>query len=511
MGMSVKSLAKFGYMNITILIGLILVIFSMTSFYISTQPEEVLASPGCEGTIPSEECSGRPTGDECEADSCCTWLAFPQVCAARSCTSMTEAECNNCAYCSWVTTTTTATTTTESTTTTTTPDAFPKWVEDSNSTNTTVAGEITEFRHQWTDDNALSGYIFFLFNGSNSSTPFCEGTLACSGLSETDCDNCSQCSWSGAGSGAINNTPTSFTDTAGDTTNEANAYDNDTATSSSTVLANGDDDPSVTFHDWGANTTEYTAITLNMEYSDDSTAASDQYQISYSIDGGTGWTIWVAWTTGGQSKTLIRKDVTPSNTDQIQIKIATDRVGGGDGDTLSVYRLWTNSTYTSAGSCSDSGACGSCSGQSACQNCTAASCSWNLNETEFVNYTWVSMTGTGNWSNVTKTVNSTENALIKWYVKANDSSDQWNTTPKYSYYTTSAVVGDTCDCSSIQAGTSIDCSENCIIDETCDVGGIDVIFTNSGIITITADVSNIKNYYLPVGCTRILKGGKRWG
>jgi hypothetical protein len=46
--------------------------------------------------------------------------------------------------------------------------------------------------------------------------------------------------------------------------------------------------------------------------------------------------------------------------------------------------------------------------------------------TDMFNDTWTPMTGTGNWSNVTKRVNSTLEAAIIWCVYANDSSNNWN-------------------------------------------------------------------------------------
>jgi hypothetical protein len=54
---------------------------------------------------------------------------------------------------------------------------------------------------------------------------------------------------------------------------------------------------------------------------------------------------------------------------------------------------------------------------------------------EFKNDSWVSFSGTGNWSNVTKLVNDTSGALIKWKVYANDTADNWNTTAVFSYST----------------------------------------------------------------------------
>jgi hypothetical protein len=64
----------------------------------------------------------------------------------------------------------------------------------------------------------------------------------------------------------------------------------------------------------------------------------------------------------------------------------------------------------------------------------------------FVNDSWTSMTGTGNWSNVTKTSPSTVGTIIKWCVYSNDTSNNWNGTScvnPFSYITTSAV-GDSC-------------------------------------------------------------------
>jgi len=57
----------------------------------------------------------------------------------------------------------------------------------------------------------------------------------------------------------------------------------------------------------------------------------------------------------------------------------------------------------------------------------------------WVNGTWISMTGTGNWSNVTKTINSTVGANIAWRVYTNDTSNNWNASGIFSYVTTVAA------------------------------------------------------------------------
>jgi hypothetical protein len=57
--------------------------------------------------------------------------------------------------------------------------------------------------------------------------------------------------------------------------------------------------------------------------------------------------------------------------------------------------------------------------------------------TSYVNDSWVSMTGTENWSNVSKLTTSTIGCTIKWRVYANDSLNNWNVSQEYSYLTTS--------------------------------------------------------------------------
>jgi hypothetical protein len=143
-------------------------------------------------------------------------------------------------------------------------------------------------------------------------------------------------------------------------------------------------------------------------------------------------------------------------------------------------------------------------------NCERVSCDWN-NEEIMVNDTWTEMTGATNWSNVTKVVNSNADKTIKWCVYANDTSNNWNGTScsaPFSYVTTAG--GDTCDCSSIQAGTSINCAENCDIG-ACNVGGIAVTFINTGTITTSEDVTNILRTTWANGCKVIIGSGKRYG
>jgi len=58
-------------------------------------------------------------------------------------------------------------------------------------------------------------------------------------------------------------------------------------------------------------------------------------------------------------------------------------------------------------------------------------------------------------------------------------------------------------------GTAIDCSENCDIG-TCNVGGIDVVFTGSGEVWVSGDVYNIGNTTFSSGCNVTLASGVNW-
>ena len=62
----------------------------------------------------------------------------------------------------------------------------------------------------------------------------------------------------------------------------------------------------------------------------------------------------------------------------------------------------------------------------------------NGNET-FENDTYVSMIGTGNWSNVSKQINSTVDSIISWLVYANDTAGNMNVSEIYSFSTVDTI------------------------------------------------------------------------
>jgi len=54
--------------------------------------------------------------------------------------------------------------------------------------------------------------------------------------------------------------------------------------------------------------------------------------------------------------------------------------------------------------------------------------------------TWVAFTANPDWSNVTKTINSTVGCTIRWKIYANDTSNNWNASEVFSYTTTTIIT-----------------------------------------------------------------------
>lgn len=127
----------------------------------------------------------------------------------------------------------------------------------------------------------------------------------------------------------------------------------------------------------------------------------------------------------------------------------------------------------------------------------------------WTNDTAVVISGTNYLTNVSKLANSTANANVSWCYYFNDTSDNWNGTScvnPFSYLTTSAG-GDTCDCTSIQAGTIVNCAENCDITTACDANGQNIVFSGGGTVLISAQLLNYKDINIINGCNVICYSG----
>jgi hypothetical protein len=105
-------------------------------------------------------------------------------------------------------------------------------------------------------------------------------------------------------------------------------------------------------------------------------------------------------------------------------------------------------------------------------NCERVSCDWNPEECsgtpnyEFKNYSWVAFTSemcptayTDCWSNVTKYVNTTAGAFIKWCVYANNTDNVWTSScsPPYNYTTTINYYSSSTNLCGYYQGSSASC------------------------------------------------------
>ena len=67
-------------------------------------------------------------------------------------------------------------------------------------------------------------------------------------------------------------------------------------------------------------------------------------------------------------------------------------------------------------------------------------------------------------------------------------------------------AGDTCSCSSIQGGTTVDCTENCEV-EACDANGQDILFSGTGNILISGAITNHGDVTIQDNCVVTCRGG----
>ena len=125
----------------------------------------------------------------------------------------------------------------------------------------------------------------------------------------------------------------------------------------------------------------------------------------------------------------------------------------------------------------------------------------NVSWMTYTNDTWTAMTGVGNWSNVTKLVNSTVGAPISWYVTANDTANNQNTTAIFNYTTTSGVTA----CSP----WLIDCATISSISNATDAMGCGVSFTGTGIVALSGNITNYTIASISTGCEVVITGAGR--
>jgi parallel beta-helix repeat protein len=363
-----------------------------------------------------------------------------------------------------------------------------------NQTNSTFAGQPTLFSLNWTDNVALSHYIFSFYNGSNQTS--CTGTLNCDAYgTEASCNNCSQCNWTGGGTSNIGKigTDTSSTGNSGtlnfthvlvsgsnrmmvvsagventgsvDITGvtyggvSMNLADKVSVTSSSFYYVTAvyylldNDLPSdgtnyVNISTSGTPSSleingfaaEYVNMSQEAPESTDTNSSTSQTTLYDTVAVSDG--SWVISASGcGQTGSYTHSAGQTEVFDFIDSSsaLAVAEYRGASAGTLTTSSTWSGSSFNrdtrvsvsfkpaSGNVCSAKGgaSCSACSVGECNTNCSSAGCS--IQTTEFVNDTAVAF-GADTWSNVTKIVNETEGATIKWCIYANDTSNNWNGT-----------------------------------------------------------------------------------
>ncbi len=290
-----------------------------------------------------------------------------------------------------------------------------------NSTSSTLANTNVEHRLKWQSETGLSGYIFSFCNGT-----YQKATITLNPTTTyTFLDNTSNNAYWASPVNPI-------TSPAGGTEATAVQYTNMSLNDSSFARVLGDatnnDDPY-----WSMN------FTIN-----ETTASINWINVSLGgfkvLTGGSeaatcyvfNWTsvTWLSISTLGTTPTIISSnytagigDIVNASTKVLNVYCTGAQFDLNEGiylDFVSVVVNSSNTTYSTA-NCSDANAV-------------------------LTNDSWVAMTGTLDWSNVTKLITSTEEATVKWCVYANNTGGAWNSTScsnPFVYLTTAQVVGFT--------------------------------------------------------------------
>ncbi|NYZ78595.1 DNRLRE domain-containing protein [Candidatus Micrarchaeota archaeon] len=285
-----------------------------------------------------------------------------------------------------------------------------------NSTSSTLANTNVEHRLKWQSATGLSGYIFSFCNGTYQKTTITLNPTT----TYTFLDNTSNTAYWASPVNPI-------TEPAGGTQATAVQYANMSLNDSSFARVLGDattnDDPY-----WSMN------FTIN-----ETTASINWINVSLGgykvLTGGSeaatcyvfNWTsaTWLSISTLGTTPTIISSnytsrisDIVNASTKVLNVYCTGAQFDLNEGiylDFVSVVVNSSSTTYSTA-NCSDANAV-------------------------LTNDSWVAMTGTLDWSNVTKMITSTEGATVKWCVYANGTANEWNSTScvnPFSYITTAA-------------------------------------------------------------------------
>jgi len=147
--------------------------------------------------------------------------------------------------------------------------------------------------------------------------------------------------------------PTTFTEGAlALWTNESNAYDQSGTGGDETTYAyqslDTDESPSIRFHTWQAKVETYTATVLKLKWETSIQTGDDEVHIEYTKNGGGAWADLLAKAANrsvGFSTAQISLDANQDLT-QVEVRVSSDKLKGGDGVEFMVSDIWTEGEYT---------------------------------------------------------------------------------------------------------------------------------------------------------------------
>lgn len=138
-------------------------------------------------------------------------------------------------------------------------------------------------------------------------------------------------------------------------TDEPNCYDQSGTGGDETTFGyqdiGTDESPSIRFHTWETKGQTYTATTLKLKWKTSIQVGDDEFGIKYTKDGGSQWNDLVTKGVNRSSSYTTAEIPLNINQDltQVEVRVNSDKIKGGDGCDLQISDIWTEGTYTSGG------------------------------------------------------------------------------------------------------------------------------------------------------------------
>lgn len=137
-------------------------------------------------------------------------------------------------------------------------------------------------------------------------------------------------------------------------TDEPNCYDQSGTGGDETTFGyqdiGTDEYPSIRFYTWETKEQTYTATTLKLKWKTSIQTGDDEFGIEYTKDGGSQWNDLVTKGVNRSSSYTTAEIALDANQDltQVEIRVNSDKIKGGDGCDLQISDIWTEGT-TSGG------------------------------------------------------------------------------------------------------------------------------------------------------------------